>query len=125
MNYLLDTHVVLWWFTTPEKIRTKIQKIIQDKKNNIFLSTASFWEMAIKKSIGRLTLPHNLIEAVTLENFKLLPILPEEALGVSDLPFLHSDPFDRLLVIQAKLHNLIIITNDSKITDYPVMTLEV
>ena len=61
MKYLLDTHVILWWFTTPEKIRLKAQQIIKDKSNIIFVSSASFWEMAIKKSIGKLTLPHNLL----------------------------------------------------------------
>lgn len=124
MRYLLDTHVILWWFTAPEKIKPKAQKIISDTSNNIFFSSASFWEMAIKKSLGRLTLPHNLLETVVAENFKVLPIMPEEGLGVADLPFLHTDPFDRLLIIQAKLHDLVIITRDSKITEYPVVTLE-
>lgn len=124
MKYLLDTHVILWWFTTPEKIKLKAQQIIKDKSNIIFLSSASFWEMAIKKSIGKLTLPHNLLETATAEGFKFLPIMPEEGLGVADLPFLHSDPFDRLLIIQAKLHDLVIITNDSKIIEYPVISIE-
>jgi PIN domain nuclease of toxin-antitoxin system len=124
MEYLLDTHVILWWFTTPEKINIKAQNIIRDKSNNIFLSSVSFWEMAIKKSLGRLTLPHNLIEAVAAESFKTLPIMPEDGLGVADLPLLHSDPFDRLLIIQAKLNDLIIITKDSKISEYPVITME-
>ena len=124
MQYLLDTHVILWWFTTPKKISNKAQRIIRDKSNNIFLSSASFWEMAIKKGLGRLTLPHNLIETVTTENFKILPIMPEEGLGVADLPLIHSDPFDRLLIIQAKLHDLVIITKDAKIAEYPVVIVE-
>lgn len=123
MNYLLDTHVILWWLTTPEKIKTKARHIIQDRSNQIFVSSASCWEMAIKKSIGKLTLPHNLLETIAT-NFKFLPILPDEALGVADLPFLHADPFDRLLIMQAKLHDLIIITNDSKIITYPVVVVE-
>jgi PIN domain nuclease of toxin-antitoxin system len=123
MEYLLDTHVVLWWLTEPTKIKMKAQKIIRDKSNHLFISSASFWEMAIKKSIGHLTLPHNLLEAVAAENFKILPILPEEALGVADLPLLHSDPFDRLLIMQAKLHDLVIITSDTKFAEYPVVTI--
>jgi len=123
MRYLLDTHIILWWFTTPEKLNIKVQNIIKDTSNIIFLSSASFWEMAIKKSLGRLTLPYNLIEAVAAENFKILPIMPEDGLGVADLPLLHSDPFDRLLIIQAKLNDLVFITNDSKISDYPVVTI--
>lgn len=79
--------------------------------------------MAIKKGLGRLTLPHNLIEAVAAESFKILPIMPEEGLGVADLPLIHTDPFDRLLIIQAKMHDLIIITKDSKISEYPVVTI--
>ncbi len=124
MKYLLDTHVLLWWLTEPEKIKLKAREIIRNRSNHIVVSSASFWEMAIKKSIGKLTLPHNLLEAVAAENFKLLPIMPEESLGVADLPFLHSDPFDRLLIMQAKLNDLIIITKDSKIAEYPVVTIE-
>lgn len=124
MQYLLDTHVILWWFTQPEKINVKARRIIEDKANQIYLSSASFWKMAIKKSLGRLTLPHNLIEAAAAENFKILPIMPEEGLGVADLPLLHSDPFDRLLIIQAKLNDLVIITKDLVIQEYPVIVLK-
>jgi PIN domain nuclease of toxin-antitoxin system len=123
MRYLLDTHVVLWWLTEPEKIHTKAQKIIRDRSNEIFISSASFWEIAIKKSIGRLTLPHNLLETVAIEGFKILPIMPEECIGVADLPLLHTGPFDRLLVLQAKLYDLVIITRDTKIAEYPAVTL--
>lgn len=124
MRYLLDTHVILWWLTEPETISIKARDIIKDKKNQVYVSSASFWEMAIKKSIGRLTLPYHLLETLTSENFKLLPIYPDECLGVADLPLLHSDPFDRLLIIQAKFHDLILITRDIKIRDYPVITLK-
>lgn len=123
MKYLLDTHVILWWLTTPEKIQKKAREIIRDKSNFIFVSSASFWEMAIKKSIGKLTLPHNLLEITTAEQFKFLPVMPEEALGVADLPLLHPDPFDRLLIMQAKLHDLVLITNDAKILNYPIVSV--
>src|SRR5204863_2029483 len=103
MKYLLDTHIILWWLTTPDKINKKTQKIIKDKSNVIYISSASLWEIAIKKSIGRLTLPHNLLEIIAMESFKILPIHAEESLGVADLPMHHSDPFDRILVMQAKL----------------------
>lgn len=123
MRYLLDTHVVLWWLTEPEKIHAKAQKIIRDRTNEIFVSSASFWEMAIKKSIGRLTLPHNLLETVAMEGFKVLPIMPDECIGVADLPLIHADPFDRLLVLQSKLYDLVIITRNAKIAEYPTITL--
>lgn len=124
MQYLLDTHVILWWLSEPKKIKPKANKIIADKENKIFLSSASFWEMAIKKTLGRLTLPHNLIETLISEGFETLPITPEDGLGVADLPLLHTDPFDRLLIIQAKLKDLVLITKDKIIMEYPVITLE-
>ncbi|HVE43934.1 MAG TPA: type II toxin-antitoxin system VapC family toxin [Gammaproteobacteria bacterium] len=123
MEYLLDTHILLWWLSTPNTIHAKARRIIQDSTNVIYVSSASFWEMAIKKSIGRLTLPHNLMEAIARQHFKILPILAEECLGVADLPMIHTDPFDRMLVIQAKLQNLVIITRDNKIPEYPVVTI--
>ena len=124
MRYLLDTHVILWWLTDPQKIKREAHDAIRNKSNHLFLSSASFWEMAIKKSLGKLTLPHNLLETTASEGFQLLPIMPEDGLGVADLPLLHADPFNRLLITQAKRHNLVIITHDLKIMDYPVITLE-
>ena len=121
MRYLLDTHVLLWWLTDPKKINAQARKVIQDKSNAIFLSSASFWEMAIKQGLGRLTFPHNILEVVSTEQFKILPILPEEGLGVADLPLIHADPFDRLLIIQAKFHDLVLITADAQFAKYPVV----
>ncbi|MEI6095410.1 MAG: type II toxin-antitoxin system VapC family toxin [Gammaproteobacteria bacterium] len=124
MSYLLDTHVILWWLSEPQKINEKARNVIRDRSHTIYLSSASFWEMAVKQSIGKLTLPHNLLETLTIEGFKSLPILPQEALGVADLPMIHQDPFDRLIIVQAKLHDLILITADEKIIQYPVSTLK-
>ena len=124
MKYLLDTHVILWWLTEPKSIKSKAYKVISDRGNNIYLSAASFWEMSIKKGLGRLSLPHNLLETLAGDGFELLPFLPEETLGVADLPPLHSDPFDRLLIIQAKLNDLVLVTRDHNIIKYPVVILE-
>lgn len=124
MNYLLDTHIILWWLTNPKQISAKASKIISDKENNIFISSASLWEMAIKKSIGRLTLPMNIVELLQSESFQIIPIGHEEAIGISDLPPIHQDPFDRMLVMQAKLHNCVLITRDKNVMDYPVITLK-
>jgi PIN domain nuclease of toxin-antitoxin system len=124
MNYLLDTHIVVWWLMDSQKIVPKVREIIADKTNEIFVSSVSLWEMAIKQSIGRLTIPKNIIEVLIKEGFEMLPLMPEESLSVSDLPFIHNDPFDRMLIIQAKLNNLVLITDDSKIIQYPVLTLK-
>lgn len=124
MNYLLDTHIILWWLTNPKQITAKASKIISDKENTIFVSSASLWEMATKKSLGRLTLPRNIVEILQTESFQIMPIGAEEALGVSDLPQIHQDPFDRMLVMQAKLHNCVLITRDKNLMDYPVVTIK-
>lgn len=123
MNYLLDTHIILWWLTNPKQIAAKASKIIANKENNIFISTASLWEMAIKKGLGRLTLPINIVEILQTEGFQILPINHEEAMGIGDLPQIHQDPFDRMLVMQAKLYNCVLITRDKNIMDYPLITL--
>lgn len=124
MNYLLDTHIILWWLTNPKQIAAKASKIISDKKNDIFISSVSLWEMAIKKSLGRLTLPRNITEILQAEGFQIIPIGHEEALGISDLPQIHQDPFDRMLVMQAKLYNYVLITRDKNVMDYPVTTIK-
>lgn len=124
MNYLLDTHIILWWLTNPKQIAPKASKIISDQENSIFISNASLWEMAIKKSLGRLTLPRNIVEILQTEGFQIMPIGHEEALGISDLPPIHQDPFDRMLVMQAKLHNCVLITRDKNVMDYPVITIK-
>jgi PIN domain nuclease of toxin-antitoxin system len=124
VNYLLDTHIILWWLTNPKQIAVKASKIISDKENSIFISSASLWEMAIKKSLGRLTLPRNIVEILQTEGFQMIPIGHEEALGISDLPPIHQDPFDRILVMQAKLYNYVLITRDKDIIRYPVVTIK-
>ncbi|MBS0638125.1 MAG: type II toxin-antitoxin system VapC family toxin, partial [Verrucomicrobia bacterium] len=122
--YLLDTHVLLWWLTNPEELSQKAHKIIADKDNSISVSCVSLWEMSIKKSLGRLNLPLNILEIMHNEGFKILSIGPEEALGISDLPFIHQDPFDRMLVMQAKMHDFVLITRDTHIMKYPVVTIK-
>lgn len=124
MNYLLDTHVILWWLTTPKELSGKAHKIISDKENTIFASSVSLWEMSIKKSLGRLTLPRNILEVMHSEGFTILSIGPEEALGICDLPMLHQDPFDRMLVMQAKMHDLVLLTRDKNVMSYPVITIK-
>ena len=123
MKYLLDTHVVLWWLEDPKKINIKARKIISDKKNEVYISSISFWEMAIKKGLNRLKLPANILEILNAENFKFLGLLPEEALSVADLPMIHNDPFDRILIMQTKLNDMILITRDEQLSKYPVVTI--
>ena len=123
MKYLLDTHIIIWWLIDPKKITPKARNIIADKKQEIFISSVSFWEIAVKQGLGRLTIPTDPIEILTREGFQLLPLTAHEALSVVDLPHIHADPFDRMLIMQSKLNDLVLITRDKKIMEYPVITL--
>ena len=121
--YLLDTHVILWWLTETDVLSLKARQILSDPHNVIYVSSVSFWEMAVKSSLGRLTLPRNILKLLSEEGFKTLPLLPEEGLAVVDLPMLHNDPFDRALVAQAKYNDLVLITRDAYILEYPIATV--
>lgn len=124
MQYLLDTHVILWWLTEPEMLTSNSRKIIENEDNVIVVSSVSFWEMAIKISIGRLTIPNNILELLYRANMTSLPLTAEDSLAVADLERIHNDPFDRMLIIQAKRHDLILVTRDKEILKYPVVTLK-
>lgn len=121
--YLLDTHVLLWWLAEPDKISNAGRQIIANRSNVIFVSSVSFWEMSIKNGLGKLTLPNNILTISKSEGFKILPLQPEEGLSVADLPNIHQDPFDRILVTQAKYNNLVLLTRDQKIQEYPIATI--
>ena len=123
-QYLLDTHVALWWLEDPTKLAPRVQDIIADKSNELFISSVSFWEMAIKNEIGKLTIPHNIMACYAAEKIQMLNLSPAEALSVADLPKLHSDPFDRMLIAQAKFNDLVLITKDDKILDYPITSIK-
>jgi PIN domain nuclease of toxin-antitoxin system len=122
--YLLDTHVILWWLTEPEKIALKARNIIANASNVIFLSSVSFLEMSIKRSLGRLDLPDNILKILSAEGFKIQPLLPEECLSMMSLPMIHQDPFDRMLIAQAKYNELTLITRDKKILNYPIVSIK-
>lgn len=121
--YLLDTHIILWWLTNPESLLSKGRQIIADRNNVIYVSSISFWEMSIKSSLGRLSLPHNILAILQADGFKTLPLMPEESLSVADLPMIHQDPFDRILIAQAKYNNLVFITRDKKNLEYPIAVM--
>jgi PIN domain nuclease of toxin-antitoxin system len=123
MRYLLDTHVILWWLDDPHKIASKARSIIADKNNEIFVSSVSIWEMAIKSDLNKLKIPVNILTILQAEKFQTLKLSSEESLSLLDLPKIHSDPFDRMLIAQTKFNDLILITKDQIITKYPIVTL--
>jgi PIN domain nuclease of toxin-antitoxin system len=124
MKYLLDTHIVLWWLTDPSELSKRAHTIIADKKNFVGVSSVSFWELSIKRALGRVTIPNNLLAILRQNGFHILPLEAEEALSVSDLPDIHKDPFDRMLVAQAKYNSLVFITRDEIIASYPVTMIK-
>jgi PIN domain nuclease of toxin-antitoxin system len=124
MNALLDTHAFLWWITDTPELSPRAREVISDGHNQLFLSAASGWEIAIKAKLGRLQLPQNLerfvSEHVSLNAISSLPIQLSHALHVYTLPDHHRDPFDRILVAQSQLEKLPIVTKDPQIARYSV-----
>lgn len=124
MRVLLDTHAFLWWITDDPRLSERARKIIGDGKNRLYLSAASGWEVAIKAALGRLKLPDAperfIPEQLALNAIETLPVRMSHALHIYSLPRHHRDPFDRLLVAQAQLEKLPILTADTQIARYPV-----
>lgn len=122
MTLLLDTQPFLWWVTDDRRLSKRARTAIA--ATPCVVSIASCWEMAIKASIGRLTVPLPLSrfvqEQLEINGFSLLPIALEAAAAVADLPFHHRDPFDRLLVAQAQQHGVAIVSADPVFTKYRV-----
>ena len=127
MKALLDTHVFLWWIMDDARLSLYIRDFIADEGNDLFLSSASCWEIAIKTKIGRLKLPDNpekfIPDQMIANNISGLPIQLVHALHVYNLPDHHRDPFDRILVAQSRIEKIPIITNDHLFADYDVKVL--
>ena len=119
-RYLLDTNVLLWWLGEPEKLSKHARDVIADGRSELFFSAASVWEMAIKRALGRLSFPGNLEPVLRRQRIAVLPITMAHALAVGDLPAHHSDPFDRMLVAQAGVEALVVVTRDGVFETYGV-----
>lgn len=124
MSLLLDTHIVLWWLADRARLTATTIALIQDPANRVFVSIATVWEMAIKESLGRLTIPDEFLSSLDACGIELLPISEYHALAVANLPPIHKDPFDRMLVAQAMHEGLTLVTRDPLVMAYPVATLQ-
>ena len=114
---LLDTHLLLWAVAEPKKLPAAARKRIES--SHVFVSAASIWEVSIKAALGKLTADAAaLLAEIEPAGFELLPITGEHAAAVAKLPDLHADPFDRMLVAQAKCEPLVLVTNDSVLPAY-------
>ena len=124
MRALLDTHAFLWWNTNDQKLSSVARSVIADERNELFLSVASAWEIAIKAARGSLVLPdppkQYVPSRLRLHGIHALPIQLSHALRVYELPMIHRDPFDRLLIAQSQIEAMPILTTDPEIARYNV-----
>jgi PIN domain nuclease of toxin-antitoxin system len=119
---LLDTHVALWWLTN-ERLTSEVSAAIAEPRQARLVSMATVWEVAIKQGLGRLHPPEDFVEALVDEGFELLAIEPPHTRAVRDLPHHHRDPFDRMLVAQAQVERLTLVTRDERLSRYDVRIL--
>jgi PIN domain nuclease of toxin-antitoxin system len=123
LDLLLDTHVLLWWLEAPERLADNVKASIASEHRRVFVSALSAWEIVIKVSIGKLRLQIDLEEEVERSRFEHLDVSLRHGLTVRELPLLHRDPFDRLLIAQARIEGLTIVTRDPRIRQYDVPVL--
>jgi len=119
VRLLLDTHVFLWWCADDAQLGEAERAAIRDGSNDVFLSAASVWEMAIKQGLGRLEFPEPASAAVGRLGIQAVPVGFEHAEAMLRLPPLHRDPFDRLLLAQAMIEGLTLVTRDPIVRSYP------
>lgn len=125
MKLLIDTYIFLWWCTDSSKLSNKARELISHKNTEVYLSLGSAWEMAIKTSLKKLTITQGnfatfLPTHLEKNNIKLLPISFSHIIQVSALPFIHNDPFDRLLVAQCLVEDIPLLTEDKIIPKYSI-----
>jgi PIN domain nuclease of toxin-antitoxin system len=122
MNVLIDTHIFLWYILADERLRDSKKKTIEDNTNRIYLSVASIWECVIKNQIGKLNFPKKaseyLIEKRNQHFIRPLEITEDTISALENLPLLHKDPFDRIIISQALENNLKLISEDTLILNY-------
>lgn len=124
MRLLLDSHVVLWVMSWPERLRETTRRAIISPRNEVFISAASLWELNLKVAKGKLVLPDHFVESLAQQNFSELPVRWDHTEAMLLLPAIHADPFDRLLLAQARTDGLIFVTADRLCHQYPVPLLE-
>ena len=119
MRLLLDTNVLLWWLAA-ERLSDHLQQLIADPMNDVIVSAASAWEIAIKKALNKLNAPDDLEAQLIAGGFLLLPISVGHAVAAGALPRHHDDPFDRMLIAQARAEQLTLVTSDTRFGAYEV-----
>lgn len=125
---LLDTHVFIWWSSASRRLSKRSLAVCEDPENELIVSVASRWEMQIKLQYGKLTLQRSLAEIVEhqrdVNGVRLLPVRFKDVMALQGLPPHHKDPFDRLLMAQATVEQMPIVTADPVFKDYPVSVID-
>ncbi len=122
MKLLLDTHLLLWAAGDPERLSAQARKLINNPENELLFSAASLWEVAIKRGLGRpdFKVDARLLRRGLLDNgYSELPIISDHVVATESLPPIHRDPFDRVLVAQATVEGITLLTTDSVVSQYP------
>ena len=120
MNLLLDTHALLWWLDDPAKLAPSARAAIGDPANLVHISAVVIWEIVVKRGLGKLEVNGDFDAALAANPFRYLDITIAHARAVADLPPIHRDPFDRMLVAQAIVEGFRLVTRDPLIAQYPV-----
>ena len=128
MKLLLDTHIVLWAAGQPEKLSKSARTLLTTPENALFFSAASIWEIVSKRGLGREDFkvnPRRLRKMLLAHEYTELPVTAEHAFTVETLPLLHKDPFDRLLLAQARTEGMLLLTVDASVSQYQESVLPV
>jgi PIN domain nuclease of toxin-antitoxin system len=127
VSFLLDTNALLWWLAGSDRVTERAREVIEDPRQDVYVSAASAWEIAIKVGIGKLAVPADVATWLPVElehnRFQPLPISLRHAVAIEALPRHHADPFDRMLIAQAIAEGMTIITGDETFTAYDVRTI--
>jgi PIN domain nuclease of toxin-antitoxin system len=123
VRILIDTHIFLWWDRQLRSLTRSLRAAIADGDNDIFVSAASIWEIAIKRATGKLSFSRSIVDAVSELGFAILPVTGSHAEHAGGLPHHHNDPFDRLIIAQAHLEGMVLGTQDRRMRPYGVATL--
>ncbi len=126
MKFVLDTHTFIWWDSDPSRLSAQARAILPDPTVTVLLSVVSVWEILIKLQLGKLSLGLPIAQIVAQQQgngIHVLPIILDHVLALEGLPFIHKDPFDRLLVCQAMAENAVLLSADPVLAQYPVQVL--
>lgn len=123
MRLLIDTHIFLWWDRQLRRVARPLRAAIEDAENDVYLSAASVWEIAVKRALGKLDFEQPIVESAARLGFKILPVSGGHAEHAGALPRHHNDPFDRLLIAQAVIEEMALGTQDPRMRPYGVATV--